>query len=149
MWWADIEVPNDSVDKNSQEASACYPQRTFYLLSDSLSTQSYRVTIAETLSLPAKRIRYAVKQTFTIMLYKQRYPFWVYLLHTPDTLLEATAPVKLSPIHGFPPLKGLDKSHTAFRVVLHISVNFPASAKKTKLTTYSTQKAVWDDVLSQ
>lgn len=27
---ADIEVPNDPVDMDSEGSSACYPQRTFY-----------------------------------------------------------------------------------------------------------------------
>jgi len=44
MRWADIEVPNDSVDRNSQESSACYPQRTFYPLSDDTSTRNHRIT---------------------------------------------------------------------------------------------------------
>ncbi len=30
----DMEVPNDSVDMDSWESSACYPRRTFYPLSD-------------------------------------------------------------------------------------------------------------------
>lgn len=42
----DIEVPNDSVDKNSQETSACYPRRTFCLLIDNLSIRNYRVIMA-------------------------------------------------------------------------------------------------------
>ena len=47
MWWADIEVPNAPVDKSSREASACYPRRTFYLLSDGLSTKNHRITMAD------------------------------------------------------------------------------------------------------
>ena len=47
MWWADIEVPNASVDKSSREASACYPRRTFYLLSDDLSTKNHRITMTD------------------------------------------------------------------------------------------------------
>ena len=44
MWWADIEVPNSSVDVNSWEESACYPRRTFYPLSDGPSIQNHRIT---------------------------------------------------------------------------------------------------------
>ena len=40
------KVPNNSVDMSSKELSACYPRRTFYPLSDTLSTQQYRITIA-------------------------------------------------------------------------------------------------------
>ena len=47
MWWADIEVPNGLVDKDSQKPSACYPRRTFYSLSDDLSTKNHRITMAD------------------------------------------------------------------------------------------------------
>lgn len=39
MRWADIEVPNTAVDMNSWAVSACYPQSTFYPLSDGPSMQ--------------------------------------------------------------------------------------------------------------
>ena len=45
MWWADIEVPNSPVDMNSWEESACYPQSTFYPLSDGPSIQNHRITM--------------------------------------------------------------------------------------------------------
>ena len=45
MWWADIEVPNRVVDVNSWTRSACYPQGSFYPLSDDLSTQNRRITM--------------------------------------------------------------------------------------------------------
>ena len=51
MWLADIEVPNGPVDMSSREPLACYPRRTFYSLSDNLSTQYYRITIADLESL--------------------------------------------------------------------------------------------------
>ena len=44
MWWADIEVPNLIVDVNSWIRSACYPQGSFYPLSDGLSTKNRRIT---------------------------------------------------------------------------------------------------------
>src|SRR5260370_17037664 len=44
MRWADIEVPNLSVDVNSWLRSACYPRRTFYPLSDGPSTRDHRIT---------------------------------------------------------------------------------------------------------
>ena len=47
MWWVDIEVPNDSVDKSSWESSACYPRRTFDPLSESPSTRDSRITMAD------------------------------------------------------------------------------------------------------
>ena len=47
MWWADIEVPNDSGDKVSSESLACYPRRTFYPLSDDPSTQHHRISMAD------------------------------------------------------------------------------------------------------
>jgi len=47
MWWVDIEVPNDSVDKGSWESSACYPRRTFDSLSESPSTRNSRITMAD------------------------------------------------------------------------------------------------------
>jgi hypothetical protein len=37
-------VPNPPVDVNSREGSACYPRRTFYPISDGLSTQNHRIT---------------------------------------------------------------------------------------------------------
>jgi hypothetical protein len=40
-------VPNDSVDMNSRESSACYPRRTFYPLSDGPSTQNHRITMTD------------------------------------------------------------------------------------------------------
>jgi len=47
MWWADIEVPNGLVDKDSRKPSACYPRRTFYSLSDGLSTKNHRITMTD------------------------------------------------------------------------------------------------------
>ena len=41
---ADIEVPNRGVDVNSRPRSACYPQSTFYPLSDGPSTGNRRIT---------------------------------------------------------------------------------------------------------
>ena len=41
---ADIEVPNTAVDVDSWAVSACYPQGSFYPLSDGLSTQYRLIT---------------------------------------------------------------------------------------------------------
>src|SRR5699024_10617417 len=41
---SDIEVPNQAVDIESSERSACYPRGTFYPLSDHASTSHGRVT---------------------------------------------------------------------------------------------------------
>src|SRR3984885_15691324 len=43
---ADIEVPNTAVDMNSWAVSACYPQSTFYPLSDGPSIQNHRITLS-------------------------------------------------------------------------------------------------------
>src|ERR1700741_1045713 len=40
-----IEVPNTAVDMNSWAVSACYPQSTFYPLSDGPSIQNHRITL--------------------------------------------------------------------------------------------------------
>ena len=40
-------MPNDSVDKDSWESSACYPRRTFYPLSDGPSIRNHRITMAD------------------------------------------------------------------------------------------------------
>ena len=44
MRWADIEVPNRAADVNSQARSACYPQSTFYPMSDGPSMRDHRIT---------------------------------------------------------------------------------------------------------
>ena len=44
MWWADIEVPNLPVDVDSWGRSACYPQGSFYPLSDGPSMRYHRIT---------------------------------------------------------------------------------------------------------
>ena len=41
---ADIEVPNRAADVNSQARSACYPQSTFYPMSDGPSIRDHRIT---------------------------------------------------------------------------------------------------------
>src|SRR3546814_18926002 len=41
-----IEVPNTAVDMNSWAVSACYPQSTFYPLSDGPSIQNHRITMS-------------------------------------------------------------------------------------------------------
>ena len=46
MRWADIEVPNRAADVNSQARSACYPQSTFYPMSDGPSMRDHRITKA-------------------------------------------------------------------------------------------------------
>ena len=45
MRWADIEVPNRAADVNSQARSACYPQSTFYPMSDGPSIRNHRITM--------------------------------------------------------------------------------------------------------
>ena len=40
-----IEVPNTAVDMNSWAVSACYPQSTFYPLSDGPSIWNHRITM--------------------------------------------------------------------------------------------------------
>ena len=40
-------MPNDSVDMDSWESSACYPRRTFYPLSDGPSTWNHRITMTD------------------------------------------------------------------------------------------------------
>src|ERR1700729_1013782 len=47
MRWADIEVPNRAADVNSQARSACYPQRTFYPMSDGPSIRNHRITLPD------------------------------------------------------------------------------------------------------
>src|SRR3974377_1166954 len=47
MRGADIEVPNDAVDMDSWASSACYPQSTFYPLSDGPSTWDNRITMTD------------------------------------------------------------------------------------------------------
>jgi len=44
---ADIEVPNRPVDEDSRGRSACYPQRTFYLLCDRPTLGNDRITKAD------------------------------------------------------------------------------------------------------
>ena len=44
---ADIEVPNTAVDVNSWAVSACYPQSTFYPLSDGPSIRDHRITMTD------------------------------------------------------------------------------------------------------
>ena len=46
MRWADIEVPNRAADVNSQARSACYPQSTFYPISDGPSIRNHWITNA-------------------------------------------------------------------------------------------------------
>ena len=79
MWWADIEVPNGLVDKDSQKPSACYPRRTFYSLSDDLSTQNHRITMTD-LSIPARFVNLTVKQIYAITL-SNKYLFEFAFVH--------------------------------------------------------------------
>ena len=46
MRWADIEVPNPTVDMDSRVGSACYPQGSFYPLSDDPSIRNRRITMS-------------------------------------------------------------------------------------------------------
>ena len=54
---ADIEVPNRGVDVNSRPRSACYPQSTFYPLSDAPSTRKRRITRSRFRVCPTCRCR--------------------------------------------------------------------------------------------
>jgi len=60
-------VPNDPVDKSSQESLACYPWRTFYSLSDDFSLQNHRITMADPL-VPVWFVNLTVKRIFAIAL---------------------------------------------------------------------------------
>ena len=50
-------MPNDSVDMDSWESSACYPRRTFYPLSDGPSTRDHRITRADFRLCSSRRSR--------------------------------------------------------------------------------------------
>ena len=50
-------MPNRAVDVNSRARSACYPQRTFYPLSDGPSTRDHRITKACFRSCSSRRSR--------------------------------------------------------------------------------------------
>ena len=50
-------MPNDSVDMNSWESSACYPRRTFYPLSDGPSTRDHRITMTDFRLCSSRRSR--------------------------------------------------------------------------------------------
>ena len=60
---ADIEVPNTAVDVDSWAVSACYPQGSFYPLSDGPSIRHHRITstnfrsegVLRDLHLPSRR----------------------------------------------------------------------------------------------
>jgi hypothetical protein len=92
MWWADIEVPNDPVDRSSKESLACYPWRTFYPLSDGFSIQNHRITMTGIFSnTPAWFVNLAVKQTYAITLKKRSKSFRVCLC-TPPLLFRRQPP---------------------------------------------------------
>lgn len=102
-----VKVPNNPVDMDSKGLSACYPRRTFYPLSDTLSTQQYRITIA----YPASRVAEAGVPASVS---------WGTLLHvlhrvttratptlrTSVTFWEAAAPAKLPTMLGPRPRTG-------------------------------------------
>ena len=71
MWWADIEVPNGLVDKDSQKPSACYPRRTFYSLRDDFSTQNHRIIMTDfffSKKISARFVNLTVKKVYAITL---------------------------------------------------------------------------------
>jgi len=47
MYWADIEVPNNFVDKVSRKLLACYPYGTFYPMSDDPSIKNHQITTTD------------------------------------------------------------------------------------------------------
>ena len=77
MWWADIEVPNTAVDRNSWAVSACYPRRTFYSLSDGPSIQNHRITKT-------------CFRTCSTCQSRSQAPFCFYTLHTISDRIEGT-----------------------------------------------------------
>ena len=94
MRWADIEVPNRLAAMDARRRSACYPQRTFYPLSYGPSTRDHRITKAAFSS--ARAVALAVKRASTFTL-DDRLPTGLSPpLHSSVTLLEETAPVKLT-----------------------------------------------------
>src|SRR5260221_88208 len=60
---ADIEVPNHPVDMDSWGRSACYPQGTFYPLSDHASTSHGPITSATSAGqgFSTSKRRYAIR----------------------------------------------------------------------------------------
>jgi hypothetical protein len=98
MWWADIEVPNGPIDKNSQGPSACYPRRTFYPLSNDPSIRNRWITMTH--------FRVCLTRQFYSQASFRHYTHFSESTdsdnlpsHTSVTLLEAAAPAKLSRIH--------------------------------------------------
>ena len=80
MQWADIEVPNDPVDRSSQGSSACYPRRTFYPLSDDFSFQNHRIIRSDNFKhkyiqkeILARHVCLAMRQAFTLTLHSRDY----------------------------------------------------------------------------
>ena len=60
-------MPNTAVDMNSWAVSACYPQSTFYPLSDGPSIQNHRIT--KTYFRTCSTCLSAVKRAFAFILY--------------------------------------------------------------------------------
>src|SRR5215207_10025877 len=94
---ADIEVPNLPVDMSSWGRSACYPQRTFYPLSDGPSMQNHRITISN--FVPDRLVSLTVKHAYAIALHVRLPSVLSIPLKASDTLSEATTPVKLPTTH--------------------------------------------------
>ena len=67
-------MPNDSVDRDSQESSACYPWRTFDTLSDGDSTFNHRITRTDTeasFRISARPVGLAVRGAYTLALHSR------------------------------------------------------------------------------
>jgi len=100
MSWIDIEVPTFSIDKDSKEKLACYPQRTFYPLCDDPSTRCHQITRADlALPIPAWIVILTVKYASILALFSGSRSKWTYLLRIFVTLLKTTAPAKLTLLH--------------------------------------------------
>ena len=101
---ADIEVPNLPVAMNAWGRSACYPQSTFYPLSNGRSTLCRGIT--NPTFVPARRVRLAVKPPYAFALCARLPTALRGPLDASVTFWEATAPVKLTIRHGPGPRSG-------------------------------------------
>ena len=67
MQWADIEVPDPPIDKDSKGGQACYPLRTFDPMKSKQIRVDYSVTIAD-IFISDQHVCFSVRDNCTIAL---------------------------------------------------------------------------------
>ena len=139
MWWADIEVPNTAVAMDAWAVSACYPQSTFYPMSNGDTTFHRWITRSYFRNCSTCQ-SYSKAHLCPYALTHDCQPCWMYL-RTPPLLFGRKPPQSNWPPDTVPdPDDGIRLDARSFKSGISLVASTIPDETVSKASTYATHK---------